>query len=198
MQKTECGAAEFGKHYDSEFTPRRVIMKYKQLLFVGDSLIEYFDWQVRFPEHDVINSGIAGETVSGLLNRAERIVNHGRQPDWCLIMSGTNNVAMEDYSFIPLYEKIVEVFLDAFPAAVIVINSLMPVRMDWLSQTAIPRINSSLYELSKKTGTDFLDVFDLFTRKQADGKTSLFLPDGVHLNETGYRIWSDTVAEKIQ
>ncbi|MCK5231466.1 MAG: GDSL family lipase [Desulfobulbaceae bacterium] len=173
-------------------------MKSEKLLFVGDSLIEYFDWQVRFPEHDVMNSGTAGETVSGLLNRAERIVNHEEQPDWCLIMSGTNNVVMEDYSFIPLYEKIIEVFLDAFPKAAIIINSLMPIRMDWLSQTAIPRMNSSLYKLSQKTGTGFLDVFDLFVKKQADGKTSLFLPDGVHLNETGYRVWSDAVADKIK
>lgn len=173
-------------------------MKHKQLFFVGDSLIEYFDWQVRFPEHDVINSGIAGETVSGLLNRVKRIVNHKEQPDWCLIMSGTNNVVMEDYSFIPLYEKIVGVLLDAFPKARIIINSLMPIRMDRLSQTAIPRMNSSLYKLSQKTGTDFLNVFDLFIKEQADEKTSLFLPDGIHLNETGYRVWSDAVADKIQ
>lgn len=38
----------------------------KTLHFVGDSLIEYFDWQYRFSACKVTNSGWAGETVSEL------------------------------------------------------------------------------------------------------------------------------------
>lgn len=172
-------------------------MKPQRLLFVGDSLIEYFDWQSKFPEHDVMNSGIAGETVSGLLNRAEQIIDQAGQPDWFLIMTGTNNVIMEDYFFIQSYEKIIQSFLNVFPEAAIVVNSLMPFRLPWLSSTTIPRMNSSLRELSRETGTDFLDVFDLFINEQASGETSLFLPDGVHLSEKGYRVWSDAVADKM-
>jgi len=32
----------------------------KRIAFIGDSLTEYFDWQNRFPEYEVMNLGIAG------------------------------------------------------------------------------------------------------------------------------------------
>jgi len=36
---------------------------------MGDSLIEFFNWQERFPDREVFNYGIAGETAEGLLAR---------------------------------------------------------------------------------------------------------------------------------
>jgi hypothetical protein len=37
------------------------------ILFLGHSLIEFFDWQKRFPDHLAVNLGKAGESVEGLL-----------------------------------------------------------------------------------------------------------------------------------
>ena len=35
------------------------------ILFVGDSLIEYLDWQERFPDHTVMNLGAAENRCRG-------------------------------------------------------------------------------------------------------------------------------------
>ncbi len=37
----------------------------QKILFTGDSLIEYFEWAARFPEHRIHNMGWSGETVEG-------------------------------------------------------------------------------------------------------------------------------------
>ncbi|HDH01537.1 MAG TPA: GDSL family lipase, partial [Nitrospirae bacterium] len=49
-------------------------MHTKDILFLGHSLIEFFDWQTRFPDHRVASLGVAGETVEGLLSRLDGII----------------------------------------------------------------------------------------------------------------------------
>ncbi len=65
-----------------------------RLLFIGDSLIEYFDWQERFPKNSVYNMGVAGETVEGLYARLQVVYLQLDTPDAIFIMSGINNLAM--------------------------------------------------------------------------------------------------------
>ncbi len=78
------------------------------ILFVGDSLIEYLDWQERFPDHTVTNLGVAGESVQGLLSRIIVIKEVCSEADFIFIMSGINNVAMGDNDFIDFYKVIIE------------------------------------------------------------------------------------------
>ena len=41
------------------------------MLFIGHSLVEFFDWQVRFPGHRAANLGVAGESVADIRSRAK-------------------------------------------------------------------------------------------------------------------------------
>jgi len=60
-----------------------------RLLFIGDSLIEYFDWQERFPKNAVYNMGVAGETVEGLYARLPVIYTQLDVLDAIFIMSAS-------------------------------------------------------------------------------------------------------------
>ena len=97
-------------------------MKQKHLLLIGDSLIEYYNWQARFPTHHIYNLGIAGETVQELHRRLPSIITMKQAPDSILLMTGTNNVAMEDFSFGPVFESIIADLKSAFPNTEIFIN----------------------------------------------------------------------------
>jgi lysophospholipase L1-like esterase len=66
-----------------------------QLVFIGDSLTQWFNWQGRFPDYVVVNLGISGETVEGLLARRERIRSQINDPEDVFLMSGINNIANE-------------------------------------------------------------------------------------------------------
>ncbi len=164
-----------------------------KLLFLGDSLIEFYDWQARFPLHQVRNLGIAGETVEELLVRTSRVVKQETPPDMVLIMIGTNNMVMEHFSFIPAYEKIIETLSAAYPQSLLVINSLLPLQVPWLADTAIPRVNVRLLALAKACGAQYLDIYRQFIDEQRLAKRSYFLGDGVHLSDTGYRAWSAAI-----
>lgn len=171
----------------------RELMHPLKLLLLGDSLIEFYDWQARFPLHQIRNLGIAGETVEELLARTANIINRESPPDMVLIMIGTNNMVMEHFAFIPAYEKIVDTLAAAYPQSMLVINSLLPLQVPWLAETAIQRINDRLYGLAKAKCFQYLDVFQQFVDDQGQAKRSYFLGDGVHLSDEGYSAWSGAV-----
>ncbi len=54
----------------------------RQFLFIGDSLIEFFNWQKRFQDDQVYNFGSAGETAEGLLSRLPNIIRRIQAPTW--------------------------------------------------------------------------------------------------------------------
>lgn len=100
------------------------------LIFLGDSLIEFYDWQACFPNHTVVNLGQAGETVQELRQRLDRLGGRLTNPAWFLLMIGTNNnVAMEDYGFMAEYRAIVTTLRQRYPTAAVQVTSLLPMRL---------------------------------------------------------------------
>jgi len=165
------------------------------LHFIGDSLIEYFDWQKIFLPCKVVNSGVAGETVAELLRRTGSLVNRVQDPDWIIIMIGTNNVAMQDFSFMPEYEEIVHRFQTAFPAANLLTHGLFPIELPWLSSNAIISVNEMIRKLAQNNKAGYLDGHQIFTEN--DKNVQYFLEDGVHISHDGYLLWTNTIKDYI-
>ncbi len=167
------------------------------ILFIGHSLIEFFDWQKRFPEHRVSNLGVAGETVEGLLSRIDNITGQHRLADLIFIMSGINNVAMEDLEFFGAYREIVDKLKNSYPEARICINSLLPARVDFIPDDVIRKANGVLRKLAADAGEEYLDVYKLFIDAQGTPIEDYLLEDGVHLSDNGYKVWADALEDII-
>ncbi|MCK5403777.1 MAG: GDSL family lipase [Desulfobulbaceae bacterium] len=170
-------------------------MQNTKLLLVGDSLIEFFNWQARFPNHIVLNRGRAGETVQGLLSRMPHLSAEDIPPDLVMIMTGTNNLAMDDLFFLPDYKKIIDSFLAAYPAAKIIVTSLLPVKFPWQAEDTASRLNTSLKQLAERKQADVLDLYPLFLNADGNPNSTLFLDDGVHLSDQGYGVWAEAFAK---
>jgi lysophospholipase L1-like esterase len=170
----------------------------KKILFIGDSLIEYYDWQARFPHAAVHNLGVAGETVEELLQRVPRITESVPRADMLFIMTGINNVAMESFDFLSSYCKIIEGLSGAYPESRIFITSLLPVQLEWVPPEIIKKLNKFLEWLAENTGAEFMDLYSLFMASAGEHPLrEFFLPDGVHLSEIGYAAWAGAVEEVI-
>lgn len=161
------------------------------LVFLGDSLIEFYDWQTRFPNYQVRNLGVAGETVQGLRQRLDRIAGCLAQPAWFLVMIGTNNIAMEDYGFFAEYHALVASLRQRYPKAALQITSLLPMQLPWLAPDTIPRLNDRLRVLAQELGADYVDAYAAFTASRLG--LTLFLDDGVHLSNAGYQTWATAI-----
>ncbi len=165
-------------------------MHSRNILFLGHSLIEFFDWQGRFPDHRVASLGKAGETVEGLLSRLEGIIREYPHADLIFIMTGTNNVAMEDHDFLDAYRKIMEKLSSAYPEAGIYVHSILPIMLEWITGEDIQRANRSIREMAEETGAGFIDIYPLFTDMEGKAVRDYFLEDGVHLSDKGYSVWT--------
>ncbi len=167
------------------------------ILFIGHSLIEFFDWQERFPAHKVVNLGVAGETVEGLLARVDTIINKHPSADLVVIMTGLNNIAMDDFRFVRPCGKIIEKLSVAYPSARIVLTSILPTALEFIANESIRAVNASMRDLAADLGIEFMDIYDLFV--DGDGKTlsGLLLDDGVHLSNKGYAAWSEALERTI-
>jgi lysophospholipase L1-like esterase len=164
-------------------------------LFIGDSLIEFCDWQAKFPQVVVQNLGMAGETVEGLLARLDTQMDRIVPPDLILIMSGINNVAMEDFAFLPTYEIIIARLKADFPQARIIVNCLLPVQLPWFAEDTVPRVNGFLQQLAGRLSVSYLNIYQRFLDAQQHIDTRCFLEDGVHLSDEGYEVWAQSLRD---
>jgi lysophospholipase L1-like esterase len=167
------------------------------ILFIGHSLIEFFDWQKRFPAHRITNLGVAGETVEGLLSRADTIIRKHPSADLVFIMTGLNNIAMDDFNFFGSFAKVLDKLSAAYPSARILLNSVLPTMVEFITNGSIQSVNSSLKNLAKERDAEFLDVYGLFVDKEGRTLNDLFLDDGVHLSDKGYAVWSSALEAVI-
>jgi lysophospholipase L1-like esterase len=167
-----------------------------QFLFIGDSLIEFFNWQKRFPDNHVYNFGSAGETAEGLLARLPNIIQRTHSPDLVMIMTGTNNIAMEDYGFLFTYEKIIALLQKNYAQAAIVMTSLLPIELFFLGD-AVPRVNKRLKTIARDKHIHYLDLYPLFLDEDTRAITAYYEADGVHLSEKGYEIWAGAFEDTV-
>ncbi|HSW63719.1 MAG TPA: GDSL-type esterase/lipase family protein [Dissulfurispiraceae bacterium] len=163
----------------------------KELVFIGDSLTEYFDWQSRFAEYHVYNLGVSGESVEELL---ERLPNTKLLflPDYIFVMTGVNNLWRGCSSILPLYERILNGIKAEFAGAGIVVQSILPVAMR-LDPNLILTINQSLRTMASMLSIYYLDVHSLFFGSDGELFRSYLDIDGVHLTSEGYAVWAAAV-----
>jgi lysophospholipase L1-like esterase len=168
-----------------------------RLLFIGDSLIEYFDWQERYPKSSVYNMGVAGETVEGLYARLQVVYTQLDTLDAIFIMSGINNLAMGHKKFITTYRKIVRGLKKQYKSANIYVQSLLPVLFPWIPDEEIRDINEQLKKMADSEKVGYLDIYSRFL--DAEGRTiaGYLLEDGVHVSENGYLVWSNEIEKYL-
>ena len=167
-----------------------------QFLFIGDSLIEFFDWQERFPDREIYNFGSAGETAEGLFARLPNIISRFASPGLIMIMTGTNNIAMEDYGFLFTYEKIIDLLQKSYAQKTIVITSLLPIELFSLGE-AVPRVNKRLLDIARRKNIIYLDLYPLFLGADSRAISAYYEPDGVHLSEEGYETWAKALENMV-
>ncbi len=169
-----------------------------KIVFIGDSLTQWCDWEQRFPKDHVTNLGISGETVEGLLARRERLCKQIYDPDFIFLMTGINNIASEQYDIVLPYREIVRNLTTWYKQATIVVQSILPIEVTWIDNKVIQDINNHLKEIARDFSAEYLDVYTSFADSQGRPKRGYLSDDGVHLAKKGYDAWTKIVGQLLQ
>jgi lysophospholipase L1-like esterase len=165
----------------------------KHIVFIGDSLTQWFDWQRRFPDYRVTNLGISGEQVEGLLERRDRIRSQIGDPDIIFLMTGINNIAMEQFKIAGPYREFVRNLTTWYKQSTVVVQSILPVALEWVSNNVIRDTNRLLEQIAREYSGNYLDVYRLFVDSNGNPKNAYLQDDGVHLSSKGYEVWANEV-----
>jgi lysophospholipase L1-like esterase len=164
----------------------------KEIIFIGDSLTEFYDWQNRFPAYRVKNLGNAGEPVEGLLERMRRLRIFSN-PDYFFLMTGINNLMRGDHDIAGRYKEVLDLIAVEVRVSVIVVQSILPVTRCWVPPAVIEAVNSALRRMTQSHGMIYFDLYSLFLDGEGHADPALFYEDGVHISDKGYAVWSDAV-----
>lgn len=171
-------------------------MKINEMIFLGDSIIAKWDVAEDFPVWITGNLGKSGCSVSYLDKYAGMM--HGKD---VTILVGTNDMTGLTETDKSTYEcKYLNTIL-SLQASHIYLFSILPRRTedsDHVSNSSIKDFNTAIKERIKSyPEITYIDVFDDF---MADSHiiVSLYEPDGLHINNSGYAILKKKLISVIQ
>jgi len=186
------------------------------LLFVGDSITDWFYWPLRggeatggkvweanFAPLKAANFAIAGDTTQGVLWRMQNGELEGFKAKLIVLMLGTNNTAANPVGQIIEGDRlIVEEFKKQQPQAKVLVlgvfprnNARSPEQTAVLNAT-IKAVNTGLAQLADNKQVFYMDIGDKFL---VNGVVPAdIMADGLHPTAKGYQIWADATLPTVK
>lgn len=150
--------------------------------FIGDSLTDGYDVKKFYPQYNVVNRGIAGDTTFGVEKRMKQSV-YDVHPKVATLLIGANNFD----SMFENYSKILDCFKNNAPSTKVVLLSLTSMTYDWArnNQKAIDN-NVRIKAYADEYGFTFVDLFNPLLDPETNELKKSYTIDGGHFTEEGY------------
>lgn len=169
------------------------------VLFVGSSSIVGWNTQKWFPDIENINRGFGGSQINDSWYYAESIIIP-YNPKMIVFYAGDNDAAdgkPPEMIFVNFKAFAIKI-RKALPKTKLVYISIKPSIDRWKIWPQMQEANKLIRDYCKtKKNMYFVDVSKVML--DSDGKPikEIFSPDGLHMNEDGYRLWTEEVRPLI-
>lgn len=167
------------------------------IVFLGDSITEFFRVNEFFPDAYVINRGIGSDTSEGVLNRLPESV-YELYPLKVFILIGTNDIAARktEKNITGNIWGIITQIQQNSPKTDIYLESIYPVSAEknkkikrlYLgarNNEKICNINAKLKIMSNEKGITYIDVYSHLINEEGNIKLE-YTVEGLHLSVCGY------------
>jgi len=170
------------------------------VLFIGSSSIRMWDLDKSFEGVKMINRGFGGSHIEDSTYYADRII-WPYKPRTIVLYAGDNDVKFgkSPDTVVAHFEAFVSKVREKLPETKIIFLPIKPSIARWNLWPKMNEANQRIKAITEKD--DRLAYADCATPMLPDdgGKpaTDLFIKDGLHLSDKGYRLWSGVVAPMI-
>ncbi len=174
------------------------------IVFLGDSITDFYRINEFFHDSYIINRGIGGDTTDGILNRMPESV-YALSPSKVFILIGTNDIGekkSQEYIVCNI-GKIIQKIQENCPDARIYLQSIYPISkakdkrikrviVKKRNNNKILSINVELERLAQEKGVVYIDVYSHLIDEVGNLKLE-YTVEGLHLNAKGYKVVSDVL-----
>jgi len=188
-----------------------------QVIFLGDSITHGWEkvpqvWDEYFGKYKPINAGIGGDKTQHVLWRLEHGNIDGINPKVAVVMIGTNNSNKEEYTAEQIAEGIEAVVCTLrtkLPDTKVLLLAIFPRGSDeqrkdktqnaafnpqWAKNDKASRLASQLADGKMVV---YLDINKKFLNNKGV-MTRDIMPDLLHPEEKGYRIWAESILPTLE
>lgn len=194
----------YKKQVDNAFLELSKVAKPGGIVFVGDSITDFFRLNEFFHGIYVINRGIGGDTTDGVLKRLNESV-FALLPSKVFLLIGTNDIGenKSDEHIIRNIKEIIDRIREKCPETQIYLQSIYPVSrvndkkinkyiVGRRTNERIRRINGELKKIAREKDIVYIDVFSHLTDENGNLKLE-YTVEGLHLTIEGYRVCADVL-----
>lgn len=181
-----------------------------ELLFIGDSITESWDWgegrdevyQAYFGEYDAANFGIGGDETQNLLWRLQHNLDGKLEPAAVVAMIGVNNFLQAQFSPPAVaagVKKVIEQTQINYPTAKILLLGILPFdeKADSPNRAKVNATNERIATFADNERVFYVNVNKQFLDEQGNIPKAL-MHDYIHPTAAGLEIIAHAVAPKIQ
>lgn len=166
----------------------------EKLLFLGDSLTAAGDWQSWFPDEEVTNLGVDGDTTADVQARLDAVVDAA--PDSIVLLIGTNDFGSKRSveQVVRATETILVDLRRRLPGARLLLQSVTPRTPEFSDR--IQDANRHLRQFAATVRAQYLDLWPALA--DGDHLRDDCTDDGLHLNAAGYDAWLDELRPALE
>ena len=159
------------------------------IVFLGDSITDFVDFDEVLPSYHIINMGIAGDSTSGVLRRLSEVIS--LRPRKLFLLIGTNDIGMDIWTE-PIARNIREIVSRVqakSPSTKIYLQALFPTRHDRSRPNdLIQELNAEIAAIAQEKHCTFIDLYPLLL--DSEGLLAEeYTVDGLHLSDSGNAKW---------
>jgi lysophospholipase L1-like esterase len=195
-------ANDTAKYMSDHYRQRMVVFHNEpvvpnEIIFLGNSITEFGDWQKLLNNPKVINRGIAGDNTFGVLARLSEVTM--RRPAKIFIEIGINDFSLDTPLQVTINNilAIVHRIHQASPKTAVYVTGILPTNSNAKTdypfvlnkgrQTAF--INAGLAKKAQNYKFTYIGLGKWLKDNNGNLDTKYAKPDGIHLNESAYQLW---------
>lgn len=183
-------ASRFGWFHDFNVQLLQAYPQRGDVVLLGDSITQYGAWHRLLPDVAIVNQGIAGDTIDGLIDRIGSAYTSGART--AVVTIGTNNIVtgkLKADSFFAKWAGLIE-DLRAHGLAVVVVS--IPATLSPIINAQIHAMNARLKAHCEARPCRYVDLnATLAPSGRIEGRSTL---DGVHFTVAAYQAWAELLA----
>lgn len=190
---------------------REIDYKNENIVFLGDSITDFYNMDIYYKNLPVVNSGTSGFRTTDILEHLYDYV-YIYNPTKVFLLIGTNDIAFTDITNEDLVKNIAKIISEIKKNRAhsqIYVESIYPVNRNTNNDIVdaemvgnrknerIQEINKEIKDLCKEKNIKYINMYDKLTDENGDLNLK-YTVDGLHISDEGYKIITKVIMKYIE